>query len=93
MTKTETIKLIKGNFTPGDAKEILREIFSSKINFHNLKNWSSEERFGKPDLYSRQRVTELRADWKQVEKFIDEAESFNKNLSINAPIKIEMLDE
>lgn len=53
--KTNTIKntniktdntffLIKGVFSPEDAKEILSKIYSFKINYHNLNNWRSLER-------------------------------------------------
>ncbi len=35
---------------PNEAQEILLQLLNSKINFHNLKNWSSRERFGKPTL-------------------------------------------
>jgi len=38
MNKTEMITLIDGDFDDKEAKEILVNIFSSKINFHQLKN-------------------------------------------------------
>jgi hypothetical protein len=90
MTKTDTIKLIRETLTPREAKEVLREIFRSKINFHNIKNWSSEERFGKPDLHAQQRADELRADWNELEMIIEEATMYNKNLRISVPVKIEI---
>lgn len=59
MKKTETIDLIKGTFTPGDARDILLDLLNNKINFHNMKTWSSRERFGKPDADSEQRLKQL----------------------------------
>lgn len=90
MTQTETLKLINGSFTPAEAKEILGDIFQKKINFHNIRNWSSVERFGKPDLYSRQRVTELRADWKQIESICKEAVLQNRNVNVFSSIEIKI---
>ena len=49
MKKTETLMLIDGSFTIDEAKEIVVNIIFSKIIFHNVKNLSSQERFGKDD--------------------------------------------
>ena len=49
MLKNKKLKLIEGKFLHDEAKEILRNIFSAKINFHQMKNFSSQERFGKDD--------------------------------------------
>lgn len=88
MKKKETIELIKGTFTPGDAREILLEMLNSKINFHNRKNWSSRERFGKPDAHSEQRLAELRESRQKVEALF--AEHFNEenSVTINSSIEI-----
>jgi hypothetical protein len=43
------LKLIDGNFS-AEAREILMSVFLGKIDFHENKNFSSEERFGKVDL-------------------------------------------
>lgn len=60
MKKTEKIDLIKGTFSPSEARDILLDLLNSKINFHNKKNWSSRERFGKPDAESEQRLKHLK---------------------------------
>lgn len=59
MYKTETVNLINGTFAPEEAKELLLELLNSKINFHSRKNWSSQERFGKPELVSKQKMEYL----------------------------------
>lgn len=88
MKKTETIELIKGIFTPDEAREILLGLLDSKINFHNLKRWSSNERFGKPDSYSEQRVQYLKESRKKVETLVSRLISEEKNLIINSSIEI-----
>jgi hypothetical protein len=88
MKKSETIELIKGTFTPDEAREMLLQLLNSKISFHNLKNWSSRERFGKPDDYSEQRLRSLDESRKKVEKFIADLADGEKNIIINSTIEI-----
>ena len=53
MKNNNKLTLIDGTFSHLEAKEILSGIVASKINFHNIKNWSSRERFGKDDEISQ----------------------------------------
>ena len=50
MNKIEKLNLIEGNFSGEEAKEILMNVFLAKIHYHELKNFSSQERFGKDDI-------------------------------------------
>ncbi len=88
MKKTETLDLIKGTFTPEEAREILLQLLDSKINFHNLKNWSCRERFGKPDDYSERRLADLRESRKKVEDLISYSINEQKTIAINSSIEI-----
>jgi hypothetical protein len=88
MKNTETIELIKGTFTPNEAREILLQLLNSKINFHNLKNWSSHERFGKPDADSEQRLKNLEESRKKVEMLISRSIDEEKTITINSNIEI-----
>ena len=88
MKKTETLELIKGTFTPDEAGAILLQLLDSKINFHNLKNWSSSERFGKPDAYSEQRLKHLKESRKKVETLVSRSISEEINMIINSSIEI-----
>ena len=90
MKKTETIELIKGTFTPNEAKEILLQLLNSKMNFHNLKNWSSRERFGKPDADSVQRLRNLEESRKKVETLVSKSINEQKTLIINSSIEIKI---
>jgi hypothetical protein len=88
MKKTETIELIKGIFTPDDAREILLTLLDNKINFHDLRSWSSQERFGMPDPYSEERLTSLRESREKVKQIISQSIDQEKNLIINSSIEI-----
>lgn len=91
MKKTQTIELIKGVFTPDDAREILLTLLDNKINFHNLRNWSSRERFGKPDAYSEERLTNLRESREKVKQIISQSIKQEENLMINSSIEITII--
>ena len=60
MNKNVSISLIDGSFDASEAKEILMNIYSTKIQFHELKNFSSKERFGKPDEMALKRIPQLK---------------------------------
>jgi len=36
----KTFDLVKGDFAPDDASDIVNEFFNTKINYHKLKNLS-----------------------------------------------------
>ena len=65
-----------------------KPLLIDKINFHNLKNWSSRERLGKPDADSEQRLKHLEESRKNVEMFIAKAISEQKNITINSSIEM-----
>lgn len=93
MNKIEKLVLLEGNFSHDDAKEILSNIFSSKINFHNVKNWSSQERFGKDDIIAQKRIPALKSEMKKLEHILLEAKTKRKKLVISSEIKISLQEE
>lgn len=93
MNKIEKLKLIEGEFFVDEAKEILMSMFFSKINFHNLQNWSSQERFGKDDAIAQKRIPELRNDIKKLEEILLEAKAKNKKLVVSSEINISLLED
>ncbi|WP_276499016.1 hypothetical protein [Pontibacter litorisediminis] len=84
----ETIKFIQGSFTCEEAKEILLEVITKKINFHNLKNFSSIIRFEKPDEDSKRRLEELKEAKEKVLLLVEEAKRSNSSLVIESTINI-----
>ena len=92
MKKDETLRIIDGNFTSDEAKEILMEILSSKINFYCIKNWSSQERFGKDDIIAQKRIPALRNEMRKLEEIISEAKAKNKKLVVSSDINISFLE-
>ena len=92
MKKNETLRIIDGNFSYDEAKEILMNILSSKINFYCLKNWSSQERFGIEDVNAQKRIPALRNEVKKLEEILSEAKAKNKKLVVSSDIYISFLE-
>jgi len=92
MKKIEKLNLIEGTFSHEDANEILMNIFSNKINFHEMNNFRSQERLGKEDDTAKKRITELKKEIEKVLQILSEAKSNNKKLVITSKICISLLD-
>jgi hypothetical protein len=81
--------LIQGEFSKEEAKEIIHSIFSEKIKFHEMKNFSSLERTGKEHFTAKTRISELGAEMNKIKEFIDKTEPTTSSLSISAKIDIQ----
>lgn len=95
MEKKESIELIKGKFTPDDAREILLSLLNSKISFHNLKDWTARERTGHPDPDSAPRLQRLRESRIKVDALFPKSAAENnkeKFISIHSVIEIHFED-
>jgi len=88
MKAKQPIKLIEGKFSPEDAKVVLVELINQKIHFHSLKNFSSEERFGKPLEGAQKRIEDLKASRDEIILIIQQAVDNNTNLRIESSINI-----
>lgn len=86
----EDLLLIKGTFTPQEAKEVLMNLISSKISFHRKKNLRSFEHYGKEDNASKQRIAELRKMRKKLKTVLNNANEDGKTIKMKSQINIEM---
>jgi hypothetical protein len=83
--------LIDGTFSAHDAKDILLSLINSKIKYHQLKNFSSEERFGKKDRHSEERIVQLSNTRQQLLELFERAETEKAQLKIHSLINIEFV--
>ena len=88
MNTNEQVVLINGTFSDIEAKEILFNIIGTKIQFHSMKNFSAQERFGKDDAHSVKRIADLNHDFEKMKEIIDQAKANNLNLNIHSTIHI-----
>ena len=88
---TGNFDVIKGEFTPAEAKEIIGYLIRKKIQFHQGKNFSKEIRQGISDEHSIARIQQLRKMRNEIHELIANAENDGKTLKVNAVINIETL--
>lgn len=86
------LKLIDGIYSPTEAIEILMNVYNRKIEFHELKNFSSEVCTGTTNAATITRVTELKEDIETIKNLIKEAQENNKKLVIKSVIDIQLYD-
>jgi len=86
MFKNE-FKLIDGTFEGPEANELISTLFTDKMRFHNIKNLSHLERFGKPDVQAEKRIQSLKGTLDEVSKFL-KSHGQTGNFEIHANITI-----
>jgi len=88
MKNSETLTLIDGIFTPDDAKEMLSNLISSNIGFHNIKNWRSQEQFGREDYDAQKRIPELKKELEKLQTLTEEAKGKKLRIAVRSEIYI-----
>jgi hypothetical protein len=88
---TDKLSLIAGEFSQEEAREILMNVFSTKINFHQRKNFSSWERFGEDDPTAVKRLPALQEEVAHLEQLLSAAKNSGARLRIHADITLEFL--
>nr|WP_314839880.1 hypothetical protein [uncultured Flavobacterium sp.] len=90
MKKEYQFKLVEGQFEPTEAGKVLFSLINSKINYHNLEQFSNEIRFNQDHLHSKRRRETLQEASDYIKELINEADAKNMELRINGVIQIEM---
>ena len=93
MKKQYCLKLIEGKYLPAEAKEILTNIYSAKINFHQMKNFSVMEMYGKEDKIAVKKIPFLKKELSKLQKIVLAAKEKNKRLIITSEINILLADD
>lgn len=88
-TKTK-LKLVEGSFSAKDAQEVLVNLFSNKIKFHELQNLSSKERFGTEDERAKKRIPELLESTRMILEIVKKAKDKNSTLLITSSVNIDI---
>lgn len=88
-TQEKQIQLVKGEFTPSEASDVIMALINQKINYHKLKGlqlWEkSHERDQEP---INNRIKELQKEKQIATDFILKMIKEGKNLHINGTIEI-----
>ncbi|MBK9419651.1 MAG: hypothetical protein IPN44_01195 [Flavobacteriales bacterium] len=89
MKQPESFTLLNGCFTAQDAKEVLMSVFQAKIHFHQMQNFSSQERFGREDVMALKRIPELKKNLQGILEVIAQAAATNMKLNVTSEVNIE----
>lgn len=90
MEVKQRFKLIQGNFSSDEAKNMLYDLIASKIQFHNKEALSIQVRTSGDVSHSTKRVEELKETRLKLEQLIDYADENNLILEIYGEIEIKL---
>jgi hypothetical protein len=82
LNKSNTFNLIKGTFSIEQAKDLLTDLYSSKLKYHTLCAWKHEERYATKSDYHTARINQLKMERDQVIQFLE-------NLNVGGQLTIE----
>lgn len=89
MSSKKTFTLVKGSYTPEEAREILMNLIQSKIQFHNIRKLSCFEKSGTRDEKSEDRIEDLRKTQNKILEMLKESEKKGvKKVVINSTIDL-----
>lgn len=88
MKMNETYTLIEGVFPEDEAREILMNMFSTKLQFHALRNLRSLERLGHEDEAAVRRMGELKQSMQDIQATLAQAKSGDRKLIMTSSVQI-----
>ena len=89
----EKIQLVKGEFTPSEASDIIMALIDEKINFHKIQRlqlWEGNHKCETNQLDGR--IAELQDEKRITREFIANIRSLGRNLKINGTLEITVDD-
>lgn len=87
------LNLIEGKFEGDEAKDILMNVFLTKIHFHAMKNFTKQELTGKIDENAKSRIQILRKELEKAMQLVNEAKAQNKKMHIYSNIQLTILED
>jgi DNA-directed RNA polymerase subunit F len=91
MKKTNQFSLIDGGFTPDQAKDLLTELYTSKIKYHSVRALRHEEKFAEKSTFHAERVNELKLERDRIIGFLLTINP-NERLNIESIIKVSTIE-
>lgn len=92
-TQEHQIGLIKGNFSPEEAREILEALIDQKIKFNEVRKfqrWTNDHQCNTSDLDAR--IKELKDERSELLEFMETLIGSGKTISISGEVNIEVKD-
>ena len=86
--RPKSVQLIKGTFSPDDARHLLLSLITYKISFHELKSFGDMERLGRKDTHAEKRIDALKKSRRTLIGFLEAADAAGVTLRIDSVVKI-----
>lgn len=80
--------LIKEEYSPEEARELLMTLVADTIHFHSLHNLRSWERSGDEDKSTDKKIEELNKLRENILEMLNSLDTENLSVEINAEIKV-----
>ena len=93
MENIQQLTLIDGTFAPTEARKLLTDLISRKINYHQLEMFSNEQRFGKDISNSKKRIEALKRTKDELKTIIEYAIENQYQLQVNGFIEIKYVED
>ena len=97
LTKSDTIKqkiqLVKGEFSPSEASDVIMSLIDEKINFHRkqrFQKWEQNHKNNSVELDNR--IIQLEKEKQTAKEFIDNAKLLKNNITINGILEITIVE-
>lgn len=91
-SKSESLQLIDGEFTPAEAATVILNLIDEKINFHKIRKlqlWEKDHTANSDKLNAR--IKALEAEKARALAFFEKATANKSSLKVDGAIKLTML--
>jgi len=88
-TETQKIELVKGEFTPSEAWDVIMKLIDVKINFHKIQRlqiWEGDHKCVTNQLDGR--IQELEREKEIAREFINSKRGLGQNLIISGTLQL-----
>ena len=88
-----SLHLIRNTYEVDDAKEVITQLLSDKINFIRRQIFSLDERYGINSSYLENRLKELNQSKEDIVTFFNSINSEEFEVKIDCPVSIELVEK
>ncbi len=90
----QKIQLVKGEFTPSEASDVIMALIDEKINFHQkqrLQKWERNHDNSSTELDDR--IKQLEKEKQTAKEFLANAANLKSNITINGVLEIAIVEK
>lgn len=89
----KTFKLIDGVFSQKEASDILLNLYRSKLQFHQMKQFSSQERLGEDDVDAIRKIQQLQLAIDKILEVLQSNQDLNQDVVIESNVSLRFTEK